>query len=54
MILKYFFSQCIEWLNVLQKGHPSDSAAYSDPSIISQRLPVIMHKTQKLKIPGNL
>ncbi|KAL4615297.1 hypothetical protein ACB092_07G113400 [Castanea dentata] len=36
------------------KGHPSDSAAYSDPSIISQRLPVIMHKTQKLKIPGNL
>lgn len=36
------------------KGLPSDSAAYNDPSIISQRLPVIMHKTQKLKVPGNL
>ncbi|KAF8406240.1 hypothetical protein HHK36_008325 [Tetracentron sinense] len=37
-----------------EKGYPSDSAAYSDPSIISQRLPIIMHKTQKLKVPGNL
>ncbi|GFY90036.1 TIP41-like family protein [Actinidia rufa] len=36
------------------KGYSSDSAAYNDPSIISQRLPMIMHKTQKLKIPGNL
>ncbi|KAB1208467.1 TIP41-like protein [Morella rubra] len=36
------------------KGHPSDSAAYSDPSIISQRLPIIMHKTQKLEVPDNL
>lgn len=36
------------------KGYPSDSRAYSDPSIISQRLPVILHKTQKLKFPGNL
>ncbi|XP_057964097.1 TIP41-like protein [Malania oleifera] len=36
------------------KGYPSDSAAYNDPSIISQRLPVVMHKTQKLKVPGNL
>jgi len=36
------------------KGYPSDSAAYSDPSIISQRLPIVMHKTQKLKAPGNL
>ncbi|XP_062176960.1 TIP41-like protein [Alnus glutinosa] len=36
------------------KGYPSDSAAYSDPSIISQRLPIVMHKTQKLKVPGNL
>ncbi|KAK9286363.1 hypothetical protein L1049_014757 [Liquidambar formosana] len=36
------------------KGLPSDSAAYSDPSIISQRLPVIMHRTQKLKVPGSL
>ncbi|XP_034680372.1 TIP41-like protein [Vitis riparia] len=32
------------------KGYPSDSAAYNDPSIISQRLPIIMHKTQKLKV----
>ncbi|KAA8536250.1 hypothetical protein F0562_028728 [Nyssa sinensis] len=36
------------------KGYPSDSAAYNDPSIISQRLPIIMHKTQKLKVPANL
>lgn len=36
------------------KGYPTDSAAYSDPSIISQRLPVIMHRTQKLKISGNV
>ncbi|XP_015892810.2 TIP41-like protein [Ziziphus jujuba] len=36
------------------KGYPSDSAAYNDPSIISQRLPIIQHKTQKLKVPGNL
>ncbi|KAG7976634.1 hypothetical protein I3843_06G160100 [Carya illinoinensis] len=35
-------------------GHPSDPAAYSDPSIISQRLPIIKHKTQKLKVPDNL
>ncbi|KAF6176248.1 hypothetical protein GIB67_023539 [Kingdonia uniflora] len=32
------------------KGLPSDSAAYSDPNLISKRLPVVMHKTQKLKI----
>lgn len=31
------------------KGFPVDSAAYNDPSAISQKLPVIMHKTQKLK-----
>ncbi|KAL5788156.1 hypothetical protein ACOSP7_005105 [Xanthoceras sorbifolium] len=36
------------------RGHPTDSAAYSDPSIISQRLPVVMHRTQKLKVSGNL
>ncbi|CAK9181147.1 unnamed protein product [Ilex paraguariensis] len=36
------------------KGYPSDSAAYNDPSNISQRLPIIMQKTQKLKIPDNL
>ncbi|KAF7126716.1 hypothetical protein RHSIM_Rhsim11G0157800 [Rhododendron simsii] len=34
------------------KGYPSDSAAYNDPSIISQRLPIIMRKTHKLKLPG--
>ncbi|KAL6209880.1 hypothetical protein ACLB2K_020819 [Fragaria x ananassa] len=31
------------------KGYPSEAAAYNDPSIISQRLPVVMNKTQKLK-----
>ncbi|MBA0771621.1 hypothetical protein Gotri_007114, partial [Gossypium trilobum] len=36
------------------KGYPTDSASYSDPSIISQRLPVIMHQTQKLVVPGNV
>ncbi|KAJ6671156.1 TIP41-LIKE PROTEIN ISOFORM X1 [Salix viminalis] len=36
------------------KGYPTDSASYSDPSIISQRLPIIMHKTQKLKVHCNL
>ncbi|MCL7041137.1 hypothetical protein MKW94_021937 [Papaver nudicaule] len=33
------------------KGYPSDSAAYSDPNLISHRLPVVMQKTQKLKLP---
>ncbi|XP_061373907.1 TIP41-like protein [Gastrolobium bilobum] len=32
------------------KGFPFDSAAYNDPSIISQRLPIIMQRTQKLVI----
>ncbi|XP_048231672.1 TIP41-like protein isoform X2 [Ricinus communis] len=40
--------------SISAKGYPSDSAAYSDPSIIGQRLPIIMHKTQKLKVHGNL
>jgi hypothetical protein len=45
---------CITFCNViLQKGYPTDSASYSDPSIISQRLPVIVHKTQKLKVHCN-
>ncbi|KAB2635950.1 TIP41-like protein [Pyrus ussuriensis x Pyrus communis] len=35
-------------------GYPSEDAAYNDPSIISQRLPVIMRMTQKLKVPGNM
>ncbi|XXG44452.1 hypothetical protein AAC387_Pa01g4253 [Persea americana] len=33
------------------KGFPSDSAAYSDPNLISQRLSILLHKTQKLKAP---
>ncbi|XP_016487197.1 TIP41-like protein [Nicotiana tabacum] len=32
------------------KGYPSDCAAYSDPSTISERLPIIMQKTQKRSI----
>ncbi|KAK2405110.1 TIP41-like protein [Trifolium repens] len=32
------------------KGHPVDSAAYSDPSIISQKLPTVKRTTQKLVI----
>ncbi|KAL8129238.1 hypothetical protein V2J09_018393 [Rumex salicifolius] len=32
------------------KGYSVDVAAYNDPSIISQRLPVIMNKTQKLQV----
>ncbi|XP_051146733.1 TIP41-like protein [Andrographis paniculata] len=30
------------------KGYPTESAAYSDPGVISGRLPIIKHKTQKL------
>ncbi|KAJ0443129.1 putative TIP41-like protein [Helianthus annuus] len=36
------------------KGYPSDSASYNDPNVISQRLPVVLHKTQKLKVPDSL
>ncbi|KAJ9537961.1 hypothetical protein OSB04_030694 [Centaurea solstitialis] len=36
------------------KGYPSDSASYNDPNVISQRLPIVLHKTQKLKIPDSL
>lgn len=36
------------------KGYQVDIAAYNDPSIISQRLPIIKHRTQKLKLIGNL
>ncbi|XP_058070028.1 TIP41-like protein isoform X2 [Magnolia sinica] len=35
------------------KGFPSDSAAYGDPNLINQRLSIIMHKTQKLKVPAS-
>ncbi|XP_034927878.1 TIP41-like protein isoform X3 [Populus alba] len=43
----------VSLLTVKVKGYPTDSASYSDPSIISQRLPVIVHKTQKLKVHCN-
>ncbi|PRQ23097.1 hypothetical protein RchiOBHm_Chr6g0257521 [Rosa chinensis] len=36
------------------KGYPSDAAAYNDPSIISQRLPVVMNTTHKLKVSSNM
>nr|UVK35481.1 TIP41-like family protein [Gleditsia microphylla] len=32
------------------KGHPFDSAAYSDPSSTSQRLPIVIQRTQKLTV----
>ncbi|KAL3621103.1 TIP41-like protein [Castilleja foliolosa] len=32
------------------KGYPTDSAAYNDPGVISERLPIVMRKTQKLII----
>ncbi|KAL6494658.1 TIP41-like protein [Orobanche gracilis] len=31
-------------------GYPTDSAAYTDPSVISERLPIVMYKAQKLII----
>ncbi|OAY45506.1 TIP41-like protein [Manihot esculenta] len=40
--------------SISAKGYPSDLAEYSDPSIISERLPVITHKTLKLVFHGNL
>jgi hypothetical protein len=39
-------------LPIMQKGYPSDSAAYSDPNLIASKLPIVMQKTQKLKIPN--
>nr|GMD92657.1 TIP41-like protein [Ipomoea batatas] len=36
------------------KGLPIDSAAYNDPSIISERLPVILQRTQKLNISDTM
>ncbi|KAD2393135.1 hypothetical protein R6Q59_007487 [Mikania micrantha] len=36
------------------KGYPSDSASYNDPNVIGQRLPIVLHKTQKLKVPVSL
>ncbi|XP_055806808.1 TIP41-like protein isoform X7 [Solanum dulcamara] len=40
----------ISLLTIKVKGYPSDAAAYSDPSIIADRLPIVMQKTQKLNI----
>nr|CAB3493138.1 unnamed protein product [Digitaria exilis] len=42
------------WFLLLRfwKGYPSDSVAYADPNLIAQKLPVVMQKTQKLKIPN--
>lgn len=37
-----------------EKGYPSDSAAYNDPSVICDRLQIIMQKTQKLRVSGKL
>lgn len=37
-----------------ENGYPSDSAAYNDPSIVYNRLPIILQKTQKLRVPGKL
>ncbi|KAI3803739.1 hypothetical protein L1987_31901 [Smallanthus sonchifolius] len=34
--------------------YPSDSASYNDPNVISQRLPIVLHKTRKLQIPDSL
>uniref|UniRef100_A0A0D9ZDH4 TIP41-like protein n=1 Tax=Oryza glumipatula TaxID=40148 RepID=A0A0D9ZDH4_9ORYZ len=34
------------------KGYPSDSAAYGDPNLIAHKLPVVMQKIQKLKLPN--
>ncbi|XP_071716554.1 TIP41-like protein [Rutidosis leptorrhynchoides] len=36
------------------KGYPSDCASYNDPNVISQRLPIVQHKIQKLKVPDML
>ncbi|KAJ8484853.1 hypothetical protein OPV22_017338 [Ensete ventricosum] len=36
------------------QGFPSGSAAYADPNLISQNLPIVKHKTQRLKIPSSL
>ncbi|KAL9244953.1 hypothetical protein vseg_018666 [Gypsophila vaccaria] len=40
--------------SLASKGYPVDTAAYNDPSVISSRLPVIKHKTQKLILGDNL
>ncbi|KAJ3669825.1 hypothetical protein LUZ60_010149 [Juncus effusus] len=36
--------------NLSAKGQISDSIAYGDPNVIQDKLPIVMHKNQKLKI----
>ncbi|KAL0422570.1 UNVERIFIED_CONTAM: TIP41-like protein [Sesamum latifolium] len=40
----------ITFKTLSSKGYPTDSAAYSDPGVISERLPIVKRKTQKLII----
>jgi len=35
----------------MQKGFPSDSVAFKFYNLISQRLPIIKHKTQRPSFP---
>ncbi|CAI9104332.1 OLC1v1002980C1 [Oldenlandia corymbosa var. corymbosa] len=44
----------VTFKTLASKGYPVDSASYSDPSVVSQRLPIIMQKTQKLRVPDDL
>lgn len=40
----------VTFKTLASKGYPAESAAYSDPGVISERLPVVKRKTQKLII----
>ncbi|KAL0365339.1 UNVERIFIED_CONTAM: TIP41-like protein [Sesamum angustifolium] len=40
----------ITFKTLSSNGYPTDSAAYSDPGVISERLPIVKRKTQKLII----
>ncbi|KAK4401711.1 TIP41-like protein [Sesamum angolense] len=40
----------ITFKTLSSKGYPTDSAAYSDPGVISERLPIVKRKTQRLII----
>ncbi|KGN43872.1 TIP41-like protein [Cucumis sativus] len=40
--------------SLAEKGYASDSAAYNDPSVICDRLQIVMQKTQKLRVSGKL
>ncbi|KAL4302995.1 hypothetical protein GQ457_10G020460 [Hibiscus cannabinus] len=39
---------------MVQKGYPTGSASYCEPNIFSQKLPVIMHRIQRLIFCNNL